>query len=109
MKNNIRERLIELLEEAEGQVNNEYPTVEMVADYLIENDVIVPPCKMGDKIYLLVTRKTTRFDFSDGKMVKVLNHHTFIKETRLTTSNLFSAIENFGKTVFLNKDEAEQK
>ena len=40
MKNNIRYRLIELLEEAEGQVNNNAPSLEMIADYLIESGVV---------------------------------------------------------------------
>lgn len=109
MKNNIRERLIDLLEQADGQVNNDIPSLEMIADYLIANGVIVPPCKMGDKIYMLVTRKTTRFDFPNGKMKKVISHHTFIKETTLTKSNFFNVIESFGKTVFLTKEQAEQK
>lgn len=37
----MRAKLIELLYEAEGQINNDLPTVEQVADYLIEHDVIV--------------------------------------------------------------------
>ena len=35
----MREKLIELLYEAEGLVNNESPTIEMVADHLIANGV----------------------------------------------------------------------
>ena len=46
MKNNIRERLIDLLEQADGQVNNDIPSLEMIADYLIANDVVpVVMCK----------------------------------------------------------------
>lgn len=37
----MRNRLIELLYEAEGQVNDDLPTVEQVADYLIGRGVIV--------------------------------------------------------------------
>ena len=40
MKTEIR--LIELLEEAEGLVNNAYPTLEQIADHLIANGVIIP-------------------------------------------------------------------
>lgn len=35
----MREKLIDLLYEAEGLVNNELPTIEMVADHLIANGV----------------------------------------------------------------------
>lgn len=53
MQNDMRDRLIDLLYEAEGQVNNDYPTVEQIADHLIANGVIVPPCKVGDTVYYL--------------------------------------------------------
>lgn len=38
----MRDRLASLLSEAEGLVNNDLPTVEQIADYLIEHGVIVP-------------------------------------------------------------------
>lgn len=37
----MKNRLAELLAEAEGQINNDLPTVEQMADYLIEHGVIV--------------------------------------------------------------------
>jgi hypothetical protein len=37
----MRDRLIELLYEAEGQVNNDIPSVEQIADYLLANGVNV--------------------------------------------------------------------
>ena len=82
---------------------------EFLADRLLEDkDVIVPPCKVGDKIYMLVTRKTHSFVFEEGKkMLRVDNQHTFIKETYLTKLNFFKVIDDFGKTVFLTKEEAE--
>ena len=37
----MRKKLIDLLYEAEGLVNNELPTVEMVADYLLAHGVTI--------------------------------------------------------------------
>lgn len=37
----MREKLIELLEEAEGLVNNDVPSLEQIADHLIANGVII--------------------------------------------------------------------
>jgi hypothetical protein len=37
----MRDRLINLLYEAEGQVNNDIPSVEQIADYLLANGVNV--------------------------------------------------------------------
>lgn len=38
----MREKLIELLEEAEGLVNNGEPSLEQIADYLISHGVTIP-------------------------------------------------------------------
>lgn len=38
---NTREKLIELLEEAEGLVNNDVPSLEQIAGYLIAHGVTV--------------------------------------------------------------------
>jgi hypothetical protein len=67
------------------------------------------PCKLGSEIYMLVTRHTKSFAFDNGKMVMRENQHTIVKKTTFTKSNFFKVIEQFGKTVFLTKEEAEQK
>lgn len=103
MPNDMRDRLIELI--ADKWLNGIYD----MADHLLANGVILPPCKVGDKIYMLVTRKTTSFEFPNGKMKRVENQHTFVKETYLTKLNFFKVIDDFGKTVFLTKEEAKAK
>ena len=102
-----RDRLIELLFKVTEEID--CPQPHEVADYLLANGVIVPPCKVGDKIYMLVTRKTTSFEFPNGEMQRIENQHTFIKETYLTKSNFFKVLDAFGKTIFLTKEEAEEK
>ena len=53
-----RDRLIELIVTAENEVFRAFPytnstkRIEMVADYLLENGVIVPLVKMGDIVYI---------------------------------------------------------
>jgi hypothetical protein len=46
MANEMRDRLVELLE----QKMHPY-LADDIADFLIENGVIVPPCKVGDDIW----------------------------------------------------------
>ena len=111
-----RERLIELLKGAEVKVAEELTRpleleewLGIYADYLLANGVIVPPCKGGNTIYMLVTRHTVCFEYPNGKMQRVENQHTFIKETCLTKANFFKVIDRLGKTVFLTKEEAETK
>lgn len=103
----MRDRLIELLKKTVYRYQYQDPA-EAVADYLLANGVIVPPCKVGDKIYMLVTKHTHSFTFSGGKMQKNENQHTFIKQTYLMESNFFKVLEAFGKTVFLTREEAER-
>lgn len=65
----MRDRLIELLKSAtveravytsDGEIVDTYKTyavdsqvIGKLADYLLANGVIVPPCKVGDKIYTI--------------------------------------------------------
>lgn len=52
-----KERLVELIIDAENAILREYPyttdahRIERVADYLLANSVIIPPCKVGDTVY----------------------------------------------------------
>lgn len=48
-----RERLIELLEDTlhEWESDVSVQTLTEIAEHLIENGVIVPPCKVGDYLY----------------------------------------------------------
>ena len=45
-----REKLVEL-------IANALAMSEDVADYLLKNGVIAPPCKEGDKVWLVLTEK----------------------------------------------------
>ena len=107
-----RDRLIELVDKAKeeyaGDVTDHTET-DYIVKTLLNEGVIVPPCKVGDKIYMLVTRHTVCFEYPNGKMQRVENQHTFIKETCLTKANFFKVLDDFGKTIFLTKEEAEQK
>lgn len=53
-----RERLIRLLSDCGvlcndcGDYGNSY-CIEAIADYLIKNGVIVPPCKVGDTVWVI--------------------------------------------------------
>ena len=108
MQNEMRDRLVEILYDLFHNTN--FPTMERIADHLIENGVIVLPCQLGSEIYMLVTRHTKSFVFKENKkMVMRESQHTIIKQTTFTKSNFFKVIEEFGKTVFLTKEEAEQK
>jgi hypothetical protein len=103
----MRDRLIELLEEAKiqaratiGGLNHGFG--EWYADYLLANGVIVPPCKVGDTVYCI------RYDKARKPFVKPLpvRSVTIWEKGKFT---VFTSREDyFGETAFLTREEAEQ-
>ncbi len=106
----MREKLIELLASAYGtSFNAPYlreHELEPLADYLLANGVIVPPCKVGDTVFCVLHHKkeivqdrVKDFDiWSVSNCIKV----------RLTLENWNDyVVGEFGKTVFLSCKKAE--
>ena len=97
---NERERLRELMEQA----TNGSCHVEDVADYLLENGVIVPQCKVGDTVYVIW--------FSDDSQSYKMSEHTVTdistKYIWLEEEELYYPLTAIGEDVFLSEEEAEQ-
>ena len=97
-----RDRLIELL--------GDYLYSEQIADYLLANGVIVPPCKVGDNLYYIATCKTAE-DFGkkyvSWEKVKQISINSHGKWVYLMENSLI-AFDEIGKIIFLTKEEAEQ-
>jgi hypothetical protein len=118
-----RERLVELLNEATFGVNVHTladhlsrETIDRVAEYLMANGVIVPPCslKVGDKVYRKMCRGFNKFYLREETVWIVDMHFTagleiITKYVEPKGITLFPKIdiEDIGKTVFLSRAEAE--
>jgi hypothetical protein len=119
-----RERLVELLNEATFGVNKHTledhlhkETIERVADYLIANNVVVLPCKVGDTVhsfsadfgvvlpYLVGTLNIGYMGKSGVYYSYEANCHD--PETDELLDEIDFEIEDIGKTVFLSRAEAE--
>ena len=118
MANDMRDRLVELIYEARKEWDVYFNDCllkgkprsktlnEFIADHLIENGVIVLPCKVGTELFLS--------DYINGhhrlKEYKFLGNEIAVVidcwEWQRTCTRMLS---DFGKTVFLTKEEAEQK
>ena len=100
-----RDKLIELLEDTlhEWKCDVEDKTLSQIADHLLANGVIVPPCKVGDKLYKLLGEEIV----SGWKICSI----TIYKSGFYITDdcNFHYADNEIGKTVFLTKEEAEAK
>ena len=104
----MRDRLIELLDK-------NYMFAEDIADHLLANGVIVPPCKVGDMVYKVVPDKRVKKPY-ECKVVgfwysedENCNNAHLVRYVNDAFDCSFSVpFTTFGKTVFLTKEEAEQ-
>ena len=110
MREAEKKRLVKLIRDGDSAFADKYPGKVMshidelygfIADYLLDNGIIVPPCKVGDTIYDCGNGVGVRksyvggFEVYEDKVIVV----DFIDER-------YDA-EQFGKTVFLSEAEAE--
>lgn len=109
MQNNMRDRLTDVLRRAsyiqpfytsDGELVTsqrrfvvDYDIAEEFADFLIEQGIILPPCKVGQTVYQ-----------TDGVRI----YKSTIKNTVYYTENIAFDERAIGKTVFLTKEEAER-
>ena len=120
----MRDRLIELIDKAGGVATHHFfddiklcpNPVERIADHLLSNGVIVPPCKVGDSVFVLTSDSITGFEKSRVKrmLLKNLQDGMTIKIIIPCVCDDWGGAvrefypEDFGKTVFLTQAEAEQ-
>lgn len=82
-------------------------TIENIADQLLANGVIVPPCKVGDTVYY----PSGSFDRIFEKTVDeiLISENESDVGCYIHFASTYMPFENIGKTVFLTKEEAEEK
>lgn len=109
-----KDRLIELMHEFFG-VDPMYYGVDAdaLADHLIAEGVIVPPCKVGDKVYKITRNKVKECEvvFVGISADERCSHFNFVENyADGTFKQSYSMVfEVIGKTVFRTKEEAEEK
>ena len=102
---NDRDRLIELLQEYTDN-NNGGGSNHGLADYLLANGVIVPPCKVGDKVYQIIDMSHTACKSFVSDFAETVEPYSIIYKNIMGGYSVIP-FEQFGKTVFLTKEEAE--
>ena len=106
----MRDRLIELMRQAENKYLNlmEFEKA-ILADYLLANGVIVPPCKVGDTLYDISEFVA---DYACPEMYEIkdnmMSFEKYKGEYRFTYDCCYIYPEEIGKTVFLTREEAEK-
>ena len=121
MANEMRDRLVELIKQARQRTKNANCDIErkmLFADHLIENGVVVPPCKVGETVYYIHETYWDKNykDYIDTKELK--EDVVQIVECPELKTNLMLEVKEFdwdlfnnwlNGEIFLTKSEAEQK
>lgn len=112
-----RERLIELMNNAELaclEFSKMHPyeksLTDFTTDYLLANGVIVPPCKVGDTVWVKDFERCCVIQEAEITEIVQNKCGTYIRyEYPAFRGRIYArSIEYIGKTVFLAKEEAEQ-
>lgn len=109
MRDRLSQLIFNKLSETCGECSS-LECTEKLTDYLLENGVIVPPCKVGDTVYFLdfcVTAEDFGKKYIDFGKVSRLLINKYGKMCYLDTGRMFSW-DGFNKNVFLTKEEAEK-
>ena len=108
----MKERLIEMIQSAVGDCAKYW--AEVIADKLIAEGVIVPPCKVGDTVHVsniscMPCHKIT--EAVKGKAIRYVFNNAGFFCVNVSLENGFNwryLCDDFGKTVFLTREEAEK-
>jgi hypothetical protein len=111
----MRDRLIEKLntfckEELGTHFNKDI--LEQFADHLIADGWIRPPCKVGDKVWLIksLNWQHTEWGIKEGKVSMIQQKADKSWKFRITENHSVQdfTVDKIGKTVFLAEEEAVQ-
>lgn len=104
----MRERLIDLLYDVQDA------RIDTIADYLLANSVIVPPCKVGNTVYRVMRDKRIKqpyqykvIGFWYSADATCNNAHLVRYVNGVFDSSISIPFSEFGQTVFLTREEAE--
>ena len=118
----MRDRLIELMLKSNEKFAEVDCTPEeaivILADYLLENGVIVPPCKFGDTVYVIPSKANIGLNIVNGfahlnrvyeqkiSKIEIFANNKYLLTTCEGVQSVHSDL--YKETWFLTKEEAEQ-
>lgn len=122
----MRERLIQLISNADEECKHSKDCKSCsgygkgsqcmnyhIADHLLANGVIVPPCKVGSKVYKITRNqvKECEVTFVGVSADERCSHFNFVENYVDGTfyKSYSMCFDVIGKTVFLSREDAEAK
>ena len=103
-----RERLVEILKtEIHPRVGAD--PADVVADFLLDNGVIVPPCNVGDVVFWITTdNKIRRNKVFSIKAESEDDHYTYFVKCKIFNQVRMFYTFVIGRDCFITKEEAEK-
>lgn len=105
-----KERLVDLFRSSPGVFVDGAEMEYAVADYLLQNGVIVPPCKVGDTVYMLDIDCTMPNDFDCYYNCYSCKHmvSSVLEFPVRSCVNQVFVMNKYGKVYFPTREAAEQ-
>lgn len=82
---------------------NPVQTIQTIADHLLAEGVIVPPCKVGQTVWFIRNEKII-----ETKIDKIVLKHGGLYLLLSCNSFYETTCRSIGKTIFLTREEAEK-
>jgi hypothetical protein len=101
----MKEKLIEIMNSVPTNGGHCVTTADL-AEHLIQNGVVVLPCKVGDVVYRIMTSPHTKI--KSIKETKVCRIAVDADGIYLFCQHCAAAKSVLGKNVFLSREEAER-
>ena len=96
----MKDRLLDMLYDVQDA------RIDTIADHLLENGVIVPPCKVGQILYVIEAGLINEAKVKEYKYCSNSNNGV---HWHIVFEELFAMSEaHIGKSVFYTREEAEQ-
>ena len=104
----MRDRLTEIVKKSlVKNIDHTHRLAENITDDLLAAGVIVPPCNVGQTVYFSDHEKKSVWEGHIGSFSLDAAHLWFNCHYKCGL-NIWHPIEDFGKIVFLTKEEAEK-
>ena len=111
----MRDRLIELVDKAKNEYTNDvtdHSETEYIVECLINDGWMRPPCKVGDKVWLIksLNLQRTEWGIKEGNISMIQQKADKSWKFRVTENHSVQdyTVDSIGKTVFLSREEAEK-
>ncbi len=104
----MRDRMIALLKDSSQYIKEQDSLIERIADHLLANGVIVPPCKVGDSLYAIFNNKVVKGRAKSLEIVIEENNISHIVGLQFFKGITMCKGFSFGTNIFLTREKAEQ-